>query len=99
MRIAFTLTVLSKIVADDILHFLARYLEKQIRFGISCEMSAEQTIHINCQALIALKKNKKRDLKKKKTQKKNKKKQSSAAIVISILRVNAIWSKYTTTSL
>ena len=34
---------------------LSNHFSEQIRLGISCELSARQTIHMHCQALFSLK--------------------------------------------
>ena len=63
--------MLSKLV--DILNFLYHFSEKII-LGILCELSAWQTIHMECQSLVSLKDTKTI-------------KMSSAAVMISALRV------------
>ena len=50
--------VMFKIIADDILFF--KYFPEIIRLGISCESSAKQTIHKECQVLFSLKNTKKK---------------------------------------
>ena len=47
-----TLKALSKMVADNIIIFFS----DKIRLDISCELSTELTIHMQCQALFSLKK-------------------------------------------
>ena len=47
----------AKFAADDIQFFF--YFPEKTRLDISCESYAKQTIHMKCQDLFSLKKNKK----------------------------------------
>ena len=58
-----TLKALITTAADDILNYCFHVSDK-IRLGISCESSAKQTIHMECQVLFCMK-NKKQIMKKK----------------------------------
>ena len=53
-----TLKAPSKIVADDILIFFYFNFSEKTSLDILCESSAKQMIHIKCQDLFSLKKNK-----------------------------------------
>ena len=46
------------IAADDSLKYF--HFSEKIRLDISCELSAEQMIHMKCQVLFSLKKKKKK---------------------------------------
>ena len=59
--------------------FFFNYFSEKIRPGISCELSARQTIHMKCQALFSLKKKKKK--------KKNQNDMSSATVVTITFKV------------
>ena len=56
------------------LHFVDYYFSEKIRFDISCELAARQTIYIKCEALFSLRK------------KSNKIKVWPAAVLISAMR-------------
>ena len=71
----FSLKVLGKIAADDIL-FIFSYFSEKIRLGISCELSARQMIQMECQALFSFKNTKR---------KKEKENMLFAAVVISTM--------------
>ena len=80
----FIIKELSTTAADDILKIL--YFSEKIRFNISCESSAQQTIHMKCQALFY----RKIILKKRKEKKEKKDTLSSATILLGILSYWAI---------
>ena len=48
-----------QVEADDILKLIFFFFQRKIRFDISCELSARQTVHMKYQALFSLKKKKK----------------------------------------
>ena len=66
-------------VADDIFKYFPIYFPEKIRPDISCELSASQTLHMKCLALISEKKKKKK--------KKKKKEMSSAILLLSTLMI------------
>ena len=45
------LKALSKIAADNIRNFF-QYFSEKIKLGISCELSARQTIYMKCQVFF-----------------------------------------------
>ena len=57
--IRLTFKVSSTTPADDILSFFLNYFLEKTRFGISCESSARQMIHMKCPMLFSLKNSKK----------------------------------------